>query len=265
VRARVFLVDAFCDGPGSGNPAGVCPLEAEPDERWMQLVARELNQAETAFLWPEGGAFRLRWLTPTVEVDLCGHATLASAHALWSEGLLAPALPARFATRSGTLVCTPLDDGRIEMDFPEKRPQPSAPLAGLLDVLGSAPRWVGANRMDWFVELADESAVRTLRPDHAAIARLGLRGLIVTARADAGAAHDFVSRFFAPQSGVPEDHVTGSAHCALAPYWCERLGRPVLTGFQASARGGRVEVEPRDGRVLLRGRARTTLAGEWRG
>lgn len=264
MRARVYLVDAFCDGPGSGNPAGVCPLAAAPDERWMQLVARELNQAETAFLWPEGEAFRLRWLTPTVEVDLCGHATLASAHALWSEGLLAPELPARFVTRSGALSCTRLEDGRIEMDFPEKRPQPCAPLAGLLDVLGSAPRWVGANRMDWFVELADESAVRALRPDHAAIARLGLRGLIVTARADAGAEHDFVSRFFAPQSGVPEDHVTGSAHCALAPYWCERLGRPDLTGFQASARGGRVEVEPRNGRVLLRGRARTTLAGEWR-
>jgi PhzF family phenazine biosynthesis protein len=265
VTARVLLVDAFCDEPGSGNPAGVCPLEAAPDERWMQLVARELNQAETAFLWPEGEAFRLRWLTPTVEVDLCGHATLASAHVLWSEGLLAPERVARFATRSGELVCRRLADGRIEMDFPEKRPQPSAPLAGLLDVLGSAPRWVGANRMDWFVELADESALRALRPDHAAIARLGLRGLIVTARADAGAEHDFVSRFFAPQSGVPEDHVTGSAHCALAPYWCELLGRPVLTGFQASARGGRVEVEPRDGRVLLRGRARTTLAGEWRG
>lgn len=264
MRARLFLVDAFCDGPGSGNPAGVCPLEAEPDGHWMQIVAREMNQAETAFLWPEGEAFRLRWLTPTVEVDLCGHATLASAYALWSENLLEPGRAARFSTRSGTLTCNRLDDGRIEMDFPEKRPQPSEPPPGLLDVLGSAPRWVGANRMDWFVELADESAVRGLRPDHAAVARLGLRGLIVTARADDGTGYDFVSRFFAPQSGVPEDHVTGSAHCALAPYWCERLGRPVLTGYQASARGGRVEVEPCDGRVLLRGRARTTLAGEWR-
>lgn len=265
MRAPIYLVDAFCDGPGSGNPAGVCPLEAAPDERWMQIVARELNQAETAFLWPEGEAFRLRWLTPTVEVDLCGHATLASAHVLWSEGLLAHERAARFVTRSGELACRRLDDGRIEMDFPERAARAQSAPEGLSAVLARAPRWIGANGMDWFVELADDAEVRALRPDFAAIERLGLRGLIVTARAPAGADHDFVSRFFAPQSGVPEDHVTGSAHCALAPYWCERLGRPVLTGYQASPRGGRVEVEPRDGRVLLRGRARTTLAGEWRG
>lgn len=263
MNARVLLVDAFCDGPGSGNPAGVCPLESAPDERWMRLVALEMNQAETAFLWPEDDLWRLRWFTPTVEIDLCGHATLASAHVLWSEGLLAHATPARFATRSGELVCARLADGRLELDFPEQTPLEHGEPDGLRAVLERAPRWVGASRMDWFVELQSEDDVRALRPDPAAVARLGRRGLIVTSRARAGADHDFVSRFFAPQSGVPEDHVTGSAHCALAPFWCERLGRPVLTGYQASARGGRVEVEPRKGRVLLRGRARTTLAGEW--
>jgi len=265
VHARLFLVDAFSDGPGSGNPAGVCPLDAEPDAAWMQLVARELNQAETAFLWPAGDGFGLRWFTPTLEVDLCGHATLAAAHVVWSEGLLAPGLPARFHTQSGVLTCARLDDGRVEMDFPEEAPAPREAPARLADVLRVEPRWVGANRMDWFVELADASAVRALAPDPRAVAALGLRGLIVTARAETGADHDFVSRFFAPQSGVPEDHVTGSAHCALAPFWCARLGRGVLTGFQASARGGRVEVEPRAGRVRLRGGARTTLAGRWLG
>lgn len=265
MSARLFLVDAFCDGPGSGNPAGVCPLEREPDAAWMQLVARELNQAETAFLWPRGDAFGLRWFTPTLEVDLCGHATLASAHVLWSEGLLAERERARFDTRSGRLACARLADGRIEMDFPVDAPEACAAPHGLAALLGAAPSWTGRSRFDWFVELADEAALRALAPDARAVAALGLRGLIVTARASADSGHDFTSRFFAPQSGVPEDHVTGSAHCALAPYWCERLGRPLLTGYQASPRGGRVEVEPTGERVKLRGRARTTLAGEWRG
>lgn len=257
----ILIVDAFAEEPFSGNPAGVCPLESEPEPAWMQAVAMEMNQAETAFLWPRGEGFGLRWFTPTVEVDLCGHATLASAHVLWSTGRLAPERAARFETASGTLECVRLADGRIEMDFPAEPVAACDGPEGLRAAIGREPLWVGRNRLDWFCLLEDAAAVRAVQPDLAAVAALGLRGTVVTAPAGEGERADFVSRFFAPQSGVPEDAVTGSAHCGLAVLWTERLGRAPLCGYQASRRGGFLEVEHLEERVRLRGRARTALTG----
>ncbi len=255
-----FLVDAFTAAPFRGNPAGVCLLAAPRSARWMQQVAGEMNQAETAFVSPMAGGFRLRWFTPLVEVDLCGHATLASAHVLYAEGLAPRAQPLRFHTRSGVLTCTARGSA-IELDFPARVASEHAPPAGLLRALGTRARWVGRNVDDWLVELASERAVCELQPDLAALARLEARGVIVTARARRRGC-DFVSRFFAPRVGVPEDPVTGSAHCALSPFWSQRLGAAALRGFQASTRGGFVDVELRGERVCLRGRATTVVRGE---
>ena len=258
---KIIVVDAFTNTPFAGNPAAVCLLPAPADEGWMRLVAREMNLAETAFLHPEADGWRLRSLTPTVEVDLCGHATLASAHILWEDGHLSHGATARFHTRSGLLTATRATD-RIILDFPAKLAEPAEAPEALCRALGvHAPRWVGRNQFDYLVQLADEAAVRGLTPDHGLLATLPVRGAIVTARADAGAPYDFVSRFFAPGSGVPEDPVTGSAHCALAPYWSRKLGRTDLTGYQASLRGGTVQVQLRDDRVLLGGQAVTMMRG----
>ena len=258
---KVIVVDAFTNTPFAGNSAAVCLLSAAADEEWMRLVAREMNLAETAFLYPEADGWRLRWFTPTVEVDLCGHATLASAHVLWEDGHLSHGATARFYTRSGLLTATRTAD-RIILDFPAKLAEPTDPPEALCRALGVAqPRWVGRNQFDYLVELADEAAVRTLVPDHPHLATLPVRGAIVTARADAGSPYDFVSRFFAPGSGIPEDPVTGSAHCALAPYWSTKLGRTNLTGFQASLRGGIVQVQVQGDRVLLGGQAVTMMRG----
>ena len=258
---KIIVVDAFTDTPFAGNPAAVCLLPAPADEEWMQLVAREMNLAETAFLHPEADGWRLRWLTPTVEVDLCGHATLASAHILWEDGHLSHGATARFHTRSGLLTATRGADRTI-LDFPAKLAEPAHPPETLCRALGvHAPRYVGRNQFDYLVELADETTVRGLTPDHGLLATLPVRGVIVTARADAGSQHDFVSRFFAPASGIAEDPVTGSAHCALAPYWSGKLGRTDLTGYQASLRGGTVQVQLRGDRVLLGGQAVTMMRG----
>jgi PhzF family phenazine biosynthesis protein len=257
----IFQVDAFADRPFAGNPAGVCVLPAWRADGWMQAVAAEMNVAETAFLVPRRDDFDLRWFTPAVEVDLCGHATLASAHALWETGRLAPSAAARFHTKSGLLTCTRVGD-RIEMDFPAEPPAAADPHPDLLRSLAIEPRWVGRNRMDFFAELPDESAVRALAPDLTLLAQLPCRGVIVTARADAATGADFVSRFFAPQSGVPEDPVTGSAHCALGPFWQERLGKAELVGYQASRRGGFVHVRCAGERVILGGQAVTVLRAE---
>src|SRR6266550_4255357 len=229
---RIVQVDAFASRPFSGNPAAVCILPGPRDERWMQDVAREMNLAETAFLHQENGGYRLRWFTPAVEVALCGHATLASAHVLWEEGHL-PATP----------------------------PAPAAAPPGLAAALRVGTRWIGRSKFDYLVEVDSEEAVRGLKPDLAALERVDARGIIVTSRA-ATPDFDFVSRFFAPQSGVPEDPVTGSAHCALAPYWSERLHRAELTGYQASPRGGVVRVRLAGDRVMLGGQAVTVLRGE---
>lgn len=255
----IYLVDSFAHAPFKGNPAGVCPLEAPAEEKWMQSVAMEMNQAETAFFWPDGNAWGLRWFTPAVEVDLCGHATLASAHIMYQSGILAPSEEARFNTKSGELVCTKTDTG-ISMDFPSEIPQ-EATRQSVANAIGIEPVWFAANRMDWFLVLESEEQVCSVNPDFAEITRLGKRGVIVTAKSETDNI-DFVSRFFAPQSGVPEDHVTGSAHCALGPYWAKLLGKQTVTGYQASTRGGYVNIDVRGDRVFLSGEAKTTLVGE---
>jgi predicted PhzF superfamily epimerase YddE/YHI9 len=257
---RIVQVDAFANRPFGGNPAAVCILPDPRDDAWMQNVAREMNLAETAFLHPENGGFRLRWFTPTVEVALCGHATLASAHVLWQDGHLAADRQARFHTQSGLLTADRRGDW-IELDFPATPAAPALAPAGLAAGLRAAPRWVGRSTFDYLVELDSEDAVRGLKPDLAALERIEARGVIVTSRATT-AGYDFVSRFFAPRSGVPEDPVTGSAHCALAPFWSERLGRAEMTAYQASARGGVVRVRLAGDRVVLGGQAVTVLRGE---
>jgi predicted PhzF superfamily epimerase YddE/YHI9 len=266
VTRPVFCVDAFTAEPFAGNPAAVCLLEDEAaDPGWMQRVAAEMNLSETAFLRPgaEAGRYGLRWFTPAVEVELCGHATLASAHVLWTEGLAEPGVQLRFDTASGQLAARRDPDGTIWLDFPATPAAPVDPPAGLLEATGAGARWVGASRFDYLVELEDEAAVRGLVPDPGTLGRLSVRGVIVTAPAGAAAGgYDFVSRFFAPGAGIDEDPVTGSAHCTLGPYWAERLGRSELTGFQASARGGLVQVRPRGDRVLLGGQAVTVLRGQ---
>jgi PhzF family phenazine biosynthesis protein len=260
----VYQVDAFTDTPFAGNPAAVCFLATDRPDAWRQRVAAEMALSETAFLRPQaGGAYRLRWFTPTDEVALCGHATLASAHVLWEEGLLSPDAPTRFDTASGRLTAT-RDGNWIALDFPSDPPAPTEPPAALLDGLHRPDaRYVGRTGRDLFVHLSSAAAVRALSPDASALAGLDARGVIVTARGGADGA-DFVSRFFAPGVGVPEDPVTGSAHCALGPYWAERLDRTRLTGRQVSSRGGTVRVRldaPDADRVELGGRAVTTLRG----
>lgn len=252
----IYVVDAFSDRPFAGNPAGVCFLDAYPADEWMQKVAAEMKHAETAFLVPKGDDYQLRWFTPAVEVDLCGHATLASAHALFERGHARDEI--RFHTRSGVLVATRREEG-IELDFPSEGPV-EASLPHPIRSLGAEPVWTGKNRMDWFVQLPTADDIRAIQPDFAEINSLGLRGLIVTAQ-DASGEYDFVSRGFFPQAGIDEDPVTGSAHCAFAPFWAERLGKTTLTGYQASERGGVVGVELVGDRVKLRGRAVTFLQG----
>jgi predicted PhzF superfamily epimerase YddE/YHI9 len=257
----VFQVDAFSTRPFTGNPAAVVPLERPADEAWMRDVAAEMNLSETAFLWPEGDAWRLRWFTPAAEVRLCGHATLASAHVLWKTGRLDAGSPARFETLSGRLVARAVGDG-IELDFPARVAQRVDPVAGLAEALGARATFFGRSVDDYLVVLAGEEEVRALAPDFAALAALPVRGVIATAPAAPGRDFDFVSRFFAPAVGVAEDPVTGSAHCTLAPYWAERLGRASLVGFQVSRRGGRVGVRLEGERVVLSGAAVTVFAGE---
>jgi PhzF family phenazine biosynthesis protein len=270
---EIYQVDSFTEKPFAGNPAGVVPLAAPASPTWMQSFAAEMNLSETAYFWPEGDAFRLRWFTPAVEARLCGHATLASAHTLWESGRLDSAEPARFDTLSGRLTCARRSDGAIEMEFPARRNEPIEPPPGLLAALGldSAPDskhpalFVGRNVDDYLVEVATADEVRRLAPDVAALRKVGARGVIVTAPSDrraGGHPCDFVSRFFAPGAGIDEDPVTGSAHCALAPFWSARLGRTELVGYQMSARGGTVRVKVAGDRVLLTGRAVTIFRAE---
>lgn len=253
-------VDAFTDKPFGGNPAAVLLLPAARDASWMQLVAREMNLAETAFLVARGTEFDLRWFTPATEVDLCGHATIASAHVLWESGHLPPAATARFHTRSGPLSAR-RDGDWIWLDFPAKPLTTIEPPAGLGAALGTPVRYTGTNDLGYLlVEVDSERAVRELRPDPGRIAMLPARGVVVTSRG-ATAGRDFVSRFFAPAMGVPEDPVTGSSHCSLAPFWAERLGRAELCGYQASERGGDVRVRLAGDRVHIGGQAVTVLTG----
>jgi predicted PhzF superfamily epimerase YddE/YHI9 len=255
-------VDAFTSRPFSGNPAAVCLLDEIRPDWWLQDVAREMNVSETAFVVAHEEGFDLRWFTPRIEVELCGHATLAAAHVLWEEGRLDSGCEARFHTRSGILIARPrAGDGWVEMDFPLLPVRGIEEPDGLARALGVRPVWVGRSRDDVLVEVADEKTVRTLKPDLSLLARIDARGVIVTSRAVSSKA-DFVSRFFAPRVGVPEDPVTGSAHCALAPFWSERLGRSDLVGYQVSDRGGTVRVGVRGDRVLLGGQAVTVFRAE---
>jgi PhzF family phenazine biosynthesis protein len=256
----IYLVDAFTDRPFTGNPAGVCFPEGVADERWMQQVASEMNQAETAFAIPRpDGSWRLRWFTPTMEVDLCGHATLATAHTLWQIGRATVNKPILFHTRSGILTCMQVGEN-IEMDFPSENVVADSGPQELQLGLGVTPKFIGKNRMDYLVELADANDVVKMQPDMDWLSHLPCRGVIVTAKSNRPDS-DFISRFFAPQSGVNEDPVTGSAHCALGPYWQSIIGRSDLIGYQASRRGGFVKVKCLGPRVLLGGKARTVVAG----
>ncbi|MDE2906107.1 MAG: PhzF family phenazine biosynthesis protein [Acidobacteriota bacterium] len=257
----ITQVDAFTSKPFKGNPAAVCLLPRPTDASWMQRVAREMNLSETAFLVRrDDGGFDLRWFTPAVEVDLCGHATLASAHVLWEENHLAPDTPAVFHTRSGRLSAV-LRGGWIEMDFPAEPDEPAAIPDGLADALGTEPTYVGRNRFDYLVQVDAEATVRRLAPDFRRLREIDARGVIVTARAETDG-FDFVSRYFAPHAGIDEDPVTGSTHCCLGPYWQRRLGRNTFTAWQASERGGLVRVRVHDERVALSGQAVTVLRGE---
>lgn len=257
---HIVQVDAFTSEPFAGNPAAVCVLPAPANEDWMRNVAREMNLSETAFLHPENGGYRLRWLTPAIEVDLCGHATLASAHVLWQDGHLAPGAPARFHTRSGMLTCRQ-NGAWIEMDFPVKMAEPAEAPAQLADALGADLTWVGRNQFDYLVQVANEPTLRSLNPNHHLLRQLPVRGVIATSKSKS-TEFDFVSRFFAPGSGIDEDPVTGSAHSALAPFWGSRLGKTEMIGFQASARGGVVKVRLEGDRVRMSGQAVTVMRGE---
>jgi PhzF family phenazine biosynthesis protein len=255
---NITQVDAFTAKPFAGNPAAVCVLPDGREASWMQSVAREMNLSETAFLLRQADGYQLRWFTPVVEVDLCGHATLAAAHALWEEGHVPPAAQARFHTRSGLLTAQRNGDW-IEMDFPATLEKPEQAPDGLVEALGANPNYIGRNKFDYIVELDSEDTVRRLKPNFALLEKITVRGVIVTSRA---AEYDFISRFFAPAAGINEDPVTGSAHCCLGPFWSARLHRTEFLAYQASVRGGVVRVRLAGDRVLLGGQAVTVLRGE---
>ena len=256
----LLQIDAFTAVPFHGNPAAVCFLDGPRPDAWMQAVAAEMNLSETAFLLPEGDGWRLRWMTPVAEVSLCGHATLASAHALWELGYLAPEAAAGFMTLSGRLTAT-RKDGWIEMDFPARDPQPEEPPAGLAEALGAAPVAVQRWHNSFLVEVGGEAELRGLAPDFAALRALPLRSVAVTCRSETEG-YDFISRYFAPRMAVNEDPVTGSAHCALATYWSRKLGKTDFNAYQASPRGGELRLHLNGERVLLSGQAVTILKGE---
>lgn len=257
----LYQVDAFTAEPFSGNPAAVCllPAGANVDETWMQAVAAEMNLSETAFVVPRDDGFSLRWFTPVTEVDLCGHATLAAAHALWEHCSLGPEEEARFHTASGLLTATAAN-GWITLDFPALPCEVAEAPASLLGALGVAAEATGRSRFDWLIEVASEAAVRGATPDFARLSDMEARGVIVTARSHA-ADVDFVSRFFAPAEGINEDPVTGSAHCVLGPYWSDKLGKTCLIAHQVSSRGGVLKVEVRGDRIALSGQAITVFEG----
>jgi PhzF family phenazine biosynthesis protein len=262
MKLPLYWIDAFTRHVFGGNPAGVVPLAAWPDDSLMQRIAFEHGLAETAFFVRTGPArFQLRWFTPAVEVDLCGHATLATAHAIFRE-LGEPGDALTFDSRSGPLVVRREAD-RLELDFPVTPPEAGVDAFAARAVtaaLGQTPLWLGRSKFDLFAVLPDAASVQALRPDFAQVAAAGARGLIVTARGDDGV--DFVSRFFAPQSGIAEDPVTGSAHCALAPYWAAHLGRTQLHARQLSARGGELWCSIAGDRVRIAGHAVLYLRGE---
>jgi PhzF family phenazine biosynthesis protein len=264
MEQTITVIDAFTDIPFAGNPAAVCFVEGEWDEPWMQAVAREMNLSETAFAREAGTAWDLRWFTPTTEVDLCGHATLATAHQVFASGTAEAGATLTFDTRGGPLAARQDPDGRIALDFPCLPARPSPPADGLLEALGvdeAAAVAIGRVAHYFLVELADADAVRALAPDIGALKLVETPAVMVTAPGDPGSGYDLVSRVFGPRVGIDEDPVTGSAHCTLGPWWGERLGTSELRAYQASARGGELTVRLRGDRVDLVGAAVTTLEG----
>lgn len=263
MKLALYQVDAFTSTPFKGNPAAVCLLQEPMPDVWMASVAREMNLSETAFLLPEADGFRLRWFTPAVEVSLCGHATLASAHTLWDSGLLPAEAEARFYTRSGLLTARK-NGAWIEMDFPARFSQATEAPAGLLEALGLKAVQVSRREQTYLVEVAGEAEVRAAAPDFTALNALPPRAVGITSRASTPG-YDIVSRFFAPRLGVNEDPVTGSLHCLLAPYWSAILHKNDLVAFQASARGGDLRVRLEGERVKLNGQAVTVMSGTLQG
>ncbi|MBE9100709.1 PhzF family phenazine biosynthesis protein [Vacuolonema iberomarrocanum] len=261
---KVIWVDAFTTEPFSGNPAAVCVLSEPMDAQQMQQLAAEINLSETAFLLKQADGYSLRWFTPAVEVALCGHATLASAHVLWAEGHVPPGQAARFHTRSGVLTAQRQGD-RILLNFPSTPASPVTRPEGLLEALGSEVQAkcqaICKNQFDYLIEVASETLVRKMKPDFTRLRSLPVRGIIVTSRSE-GERYDFISRFFAPGSGVDEDPVTGSAHCALAPFWGDRLQKNELWAYQASTRGGELYLQWQGDRVILSGQAVTVMRAE---
>jgi PhzF family phenazine biosynthesis protein len=261
---KLYWIDAFCEGPFSGNPAGICLLEAEAPAEWMKGLAAELDLSETAFLLKRGEIFALRWFSPSgAEVRLCGHATLASAQALLDSGWAEGGSAMRFDTLSGELrAWRRQDNGLLELDFPERQVSEAQAPKGMLEALGIRhPIFVGREAEDWLVECESEAGLRELKPDFEALKAAGGRGICVTSKA-VGQGADFVSRFFAPAIGVAEDPVTGSAHCYLGPYWAGKLRSAQLTGRQLSKRGGLVNVQCKHGRAFLSGETRTLFKGQ---
>jgi PhzF family phenazine biosynthesis protein len=257
---RYFVVDAFASGPFTGNPAAVVPLQRWPDDKWLQNVAMEMNLSETAYFVRSENGFDLRWFTPKVEVDLCGHATLATAKVITHLGLNGDRPEIVFSSRSGKLLAR-LRPECIELDFPLKPELPAEPPAGLAEALGVVPKYVGRNQFDYLVEVQSDEMLRSLAPDFQQLVSVECRGTIVTARSS-DPAYDFISRFFAPSAGIDEDPVTGSAHCCLADFWRKQLGKSKFSAFQASARGGVIQVEVVGDRVLLGGQAVIFAQGE---
>jgi PhzF family phenazine biosynthesis protein len=260
VGLRIFQADAFTDKAFAGNPAAVCILTESRDDAWLQNLAREMNLSETAFLRKKADGYDLRWFTPAVEVALCGHATLASSHILWETEMLAAGVQARFHTLSGLLTANRKGDW-IELNFPATPEQSAVAPSRLIEALGVAPKYVGKSKFDYLVEVDGEETVRNLNPDFALLRAIQVRGVMVTSQATSPG-YDFVSRFFAPGSGIDEDPVTGSAHCCLGPFWGRRLGKNELTAYQASRRGGTVRVRVSGDRVYLSGKAVTVFRGE---
>ncbi|MGA2552497.1 MAG: PhzF family phenazine biosynthesis protein [Burkholderiaceae bacterium] len=265
----IFQVDVFASEAYNGAPAGVCITPTCPDGTWMARVAREMACPNTAFAQPRGSGdgYDLRWFTAGgVEVSLCGHATLATAHVLYELGELAAIAPVRFHTQGGVLSALRQEDGSIELNFPLELALPIEIQAPLADALGADLLWVGRNRLDYVIEVANEEVLRRLKPNMVALGEIETRGFVITARASTPdeSAYDYVLRFFAPRVGLPEDMVTGTAHCALGPYWRDKFddGRTRFTAFQASPRGGFVGVRLANERVFISGRAITVLKGE---
>ncbi len=256
----LYQIDAFTSTPFHGNPAAVCLLDGPRPDAWMLGLAQEMNLSETAFLLPEGDGWRLRWFTPKVEVNLCGHATLASAHALWETGRASPQGAIHFHTRSGLLTAH-RNQGWIELNFPARSPEPAELPGGVASALGVVPMAVQRWKENYLVEVASEAELRGLQPDFAALKALPLRLVVVTCRSET-AEFDFLSRFFAPAMGINEDPVNGATHCALGPYWGAKLGKTAMTACQASARGGVLRVRLEGERVALGGQAVTVLRGE---